>query len=361
MDIYDIAKIPKTILNACQLLYPEDYRKAAEPLQLVGLPREILDRIQTERRLQDLIVSLKEVRRIMGYNQSRWKDRALNILFEKSPAYLCSRAKEDRQVMKLAMFVHGDLLEDTKFCDDREIVKLSLRFNFNGLCHASHRLQDDLELVKIAVQRNPSFLQNTSEAFRSNMDTMKELAEIDKRCLGYRLLNTPLEEKLGLLRYTEIFHHEKAERASNFIKEFVIDEIKKNRLDLQDARHYRSEKEVVLQAVRQNGMALKHANPLLLGDVGVLLIAIHQNPKSFKYGSEDAREKISYAAVFRDPRNFRYVPLKLRQNDKELAILALKQDSSLFRFVRGNLREDKDILAYTEGKTKPMDKKRKRV
>ena len=58
----------------------------------------------------------------------------------------------------------------------------------------------------------------------------------------------------------------------------------------EEGRLYRADREVVLQAVRQNGKALQYASEELKNDREVVLQAITQNGKALQYASPELQD-----------------------------------------------------------------------
>ena len=69
-------------------------------------------------------------------------------------------------------------------------------------------------------------------------------------------------------------------------RELFLEAVKKNGLALRYANPFlREDKELVLEAVRENGLALKYADWIWQNDPDVVLEAIRENPKAYQFAS----------------------------------------------------------------------------
>jgi len=86
------------------------------------------------------------------------------------------------------------------------------------------------------------------------------------------------------------------------------------------SKDLQNDKEVVIKAVKQNGIALRYASKNLKNNKEVAIEAVKQNGDSLQLASEDLR------------------------NDKEVVIEAIKQNAYSFKCASKNLKNDKSII-----------------
>jgi len=103
-----------------------------------------------------------------------------------------------------------------------------------------------------------------------------------------------------------------------------------------------SNKEEVLNAVKQDGMDLELAKEELQADKEVVIEAVSSNSDSFGYASYELQSDrdVIIAALNKDARTLLLLDDRFME-DKELVLIAIKQDSYLFKYAGDKLRSDK--------------------
>jgi hypothetical protein len=174
------------------------------------------------------------------------------------------------------------------------------------------------EVVLYAVQHiNPAELQHADASIKSNMTTMLQAMRISTTCMYY------VAENLWNDR--------------QFVKSVVqIDGMTLGGRMV--PTNWRSEIEIVMLAVEQNGMALKFASEELRNDRSVVLAAVMMRGTALMYASEELKSDY-------------YVVLDAVRNNK-MAIVHAK----------GGLRDDDDIRAAAgQGPSDKMMEKVERI
>lgn len=173
--------------------------------------------------------------------------------------------------------------------------------------------------------------------------------------------------------YAKIFLESLSKEKYEAARSLSIDFVKRNGLDLEFVgKEFQNDKEVVLAALGNNGLALRFAASGLRKDREVVLAAVKNNGDSLKFAPEDfcidreiALESLKTSpyiftrgtskdffvknrefiklAIEICPVVFRYVSDEYG-SDKELAILAIAKDSSLFGNTLLELRSDKEVV-----------------
>jgi ribosomal protein L24E len=106
----------------------------------------------------------------------------------------------------------------------------------------------------------------------------------------------------------------------------------------------KSNKEVVLTAVKQNGGALCYASENLKNDKEVVLAAVKQNGTSFYWASAKLKSDKEFvkAAVKQNGESLSWAEKFM--NDKEVVLAAVKQDGDALRYASENLKNDKEVV-----------------
>ncbi|MBA3722794.1 MAG: DUF4116 domain-containing protein [Parachlamydiaceae bacterium] len=104
-------------------------------------------------------------------------------------------------------------------------------------------------------------------------------------------------------------------------------------------------REMVLKAVNQEGMALEHTDKSLKADYEIVLAAVMNNGLALQFAKRKLRknEEICTAAVGQNGLALKFVSRKLRSND-DICIAAVKQNGAAFKYVSKEKKDDPDII-----------------
>jgi hypothetical protein len=130
-------------------------------------------------------------------------------------------------------------------------------------------------------------------------------------------------------------------------KEVMLAAVRQNGMALQCATYnLQDDKDIVRAAVEQNGMAIRYATYHLQHNFTTLLIAVNQNglALSCPYNFQQMHHKnIVLAAVNQNGLALEFVQLDQIQN-KDIVLAALKQNFAAYKFIDPRLRTDKEII-----------------
>ena len=103
---------------------------------------------------------------------------------------------------------------------------------------------------------------------------------------------------------------------------------------------FRDDKEIVLEAVKENGRALQYASKLLRNDKEVVLEAVKQDGRPLEYASNELKndKEIVLKAVKQNGWALEYVSQQF-QNDKEIVLAAIKQEGLALQFAAKEIKE----------------------
>ena len=106
----------------------------------------------------------------------------------------------------------------------------------------------------------------------------------------------------------------------------------------------KADKEVVLAAVTQNGMALHYASMGLRADRDVMLAAVTQYGKALKYASKGLRadREVVLAAVTQYGLALHYVPMELR--DREVVLAAVTEYGHALQYASEELQRNIEVV-----------------
>lgn len=170
--------------------------------------------------------------------------------------------------------------------NDKEIILLAVSTNEKALKYASKNLQDDKEIVKEAIKKGYNAFEYASKTLKEDKDFILELIEINPWVLHWTI-NTPIND----------------------------------------------DKEVIIKALKYDkptGNILHNANESLKNDKELIMIAVKKNGVNICFASEDLK------------------------NDKEVALTALKNNDLVdlvIKFLGNQLKEEigeNDPISYLE-------------
>lgn len=151
-------------------------------------------------------------------------------------------------------------------------------------------------------------------------------------------------------------------------RSILIDTMKYHPLDLKDYPEAQDDYELVLIAVKKNGLALEFASERLKNDFDIALCAVKKNGLALEFVSDELRrnEQIIREAVCSDGNSLKYVPDEFKTNrdlileaslncdvelipeiflnDREIAKRLIDKDCDAFGFLSEELRKDLDFI-----------------
>jgi hypothetical protein len=102
----------------------------------------------------------------------------------------------------------------------------------------------------------------------------------------------------------------------------------------------RNNKEVVLEAVKQNGGALEYASMELRNDKEIVLEVVKQNGYTLRYASEELRgdKEVILEAVKQNGNTLQFASEELR-NDKEVVLEAIRENKYMIKYANDSLKK----------------------
>lgn len=132
-------------------------------------------------------------------------------------------------------------------------------------------------------------------------------------------------------------------------REIVLTAVKNDSLALRFAcEKFKSDREIVLAAVKKNGYALEYASNKLKTDKEVVFVAIKDGWASLEYASDELKTDKNFVleAIKHSEYSFEileYASAELKA-DKDVVLAAVKKDGSNFRYASDALRADREII-----------------
>ena len=129
-------------------------------------------------------------------------------------------------------------------------------------------------------------------------------------------------------------------------KEFILEAVKLNGAALSYiADNYKGDKEIVLAAVKQNGMVLNYATDKLKNDKEVVLTAVNKRGDALYYASDKLKDdkEIVLAAVKSNSLSLDDASERLK-DDKEIVLAAVMFGAYALDYASERLKNDKEIV-----------------
>ena len=129
-------------------------------------------------------------------------------------------------------------------------------------------------------------------------------------------------------------------------REFMLEIVKQNIDALKYAgKEVLNDRKFMMKAVKENGFALKYAGEEAKKDREIVLEAVKQDGVALKYAGEEAKKdrEIVMEAIKQNNVAFAFAGEEIK-NDRKIVMEVVKQDASKLQYVGKELRKDKDFL-----------------
>ena len=291
----------------CYHLYRQEFKKAAKKLQIPNLPWHINDKIHFMKCFAEYTIDANKVRKILGYGQSQLKDDKLNKLFLKNIFHL---DEEDPDVVIVAI-----LLADSEYRfrdisyihqNNIRIVITAMYDEISNFCYAGDTLQNDKKKMLEVLKNYPDALQYANEKIQTDKDIIDFIIRTQAEALNYaKHFNQNKELVLfaieaasdgWILQYvSETLKNDQdvvlaAVKEDSEVFQFASIHLRRNKEFIKTIDHHvqiceviqhaddtiKADKEIMLLAVAQDGLVLKHASKELKNDLQVATVAMKQ-------------------------------------------------------------------------------------
>ncbi|MGL6120633.1 MAG: DUF4116 domain-containing protein, partial [Fusobacteriaceae bacterium] len=222
---------------------------------------------------------------------------------------------------------------------DKEILKEFIRKVGHNYKKLDNESKKDKEITMLAFKSFPNSLYFADPSLKGDEEFMIEAFKINKQALKY-IKKSLIEDGTIIEKIRRI----DIDRRNN--KDIVLTAVKKNGLDLQDAsKELQNDKEIVLAAVTNSGDALQYASKELQNDKEIVLAAVTNYGWGLHYASEEFKndKDIVLAAVTKNGYALQDASEKLK-NDKEFVLAAVTKNGYALQYASNEFRKDKDIV-----------------
>ena len=129
-------------------------------------------------------------------------------------------------------------------------------------------------------------------------------------------------------------------------KELILEAVQQDGMALHFAHEeVRSDKEVVTKAVEKNGFALQFASETSQGDKEIVMQAVRQNGRALQFASGTLRgEKEIVKVAIRTDGNLLSLASEALRGDKEVVVEAVRKNGHALQFASQTLRGDKEVV-----------------
>ena len=178
--------------------------------------------------------------------------------------------RNDRELVVAAVAQQASALQyaSKALQNNREIVMLAVTQDGNALRHASEVLQNDRDVVMVSVGRDGNALRHASEVLKNDRDVV--IAAVEKKLTSLQYASDELKnDKTFMMPFVQ----QQFGTAFTFVSVAL-----------------KNDREMVLQAVAQNGQLLWYASDALKNDEEVVLAAMAQNGKALNFASPELKQ-----------------------------------------------------------------------
>lgn len=215
--------------------------------------------------------------------------------------------KKDKEIALEVLQVYGLGLQyvDESLKKDNDVVLQAVQTAGMALKFAHETLKNDRDIVLTAVTSDGDALLYASQSLKKDKQFVLQAIKIDPRVLG----------------------RVDVDRAFSKDKDFVLNAVINNGVAFKYANHnLKKDKDFVLKVVKIEGRAISFADDLLKKDKEVVLAAVKQNGFALSIVDESLKK------------------------DKEVVLEAVKNDSRAFEYADESLKKDDDILFAAQAK-----------
>jgi hypothetical protein len=192
--------------------------------------------------------------------------------------YASKELQEDEEIVLLAIKhigpIFGDLLNNvsSKLLEDRKFLIKALSTNGFLLSQLTDEQRNDKELVLAAINQYGATLEYASDELRANKEVVMKAVHNDCAALQYASVDLQKDREIVI---------EAVNQVGDF---FFFHGLQYSEEELENVL---SDKEIVMTAVKKNGMQLKEASNGLKADYDIVRAAILQNNEALKLASPE--------------------------------------------------------------------------
>ncbi|EFC38683.1 predicted protein [Naegleria gruberi] len=320
-----------------------------------------------------ILTAVKENEFVLQYaNETLKNDREFILEAVKINGKVLQYAKEifksDREIVLEAVKDDGLALEYANeiLKHDREIGLEAVKENAEAFLYVNNTLKKDRGLVLKVVKQNGILLQYANELLKKDREIVLEAVKDDGLALEYANETLKQDREISLeaskqefyrgiilesnIRYTPNLFY----AFNNYIefknlrndRKFILEAVKQNGLALEYANEImKRDREIVLKAIQENGLALEYANETLKKDREIVLKAVKQNGLALEYVNEIMKKdrEIVLKSVKKNGKPFQYAKDTLK-NDRKFILEAVQHNRDIFLYVNAILKMDRGFI-----------------
>ena len=278
--------------------------------------------------------------------------------YYQSLTYADATVKFDSEIVEAVFELLPDDLNAVKYCSPsvragHTLIENAVIFNGLNLEFASDELKRDKTIVKQAISNNAEALEYASEILRNDQELALLAAKSNYKAakfIGQSLMSSgkfisDLIEEVEIINY-DLFDliPEKFKSDNQILKRIIHKHDNTLITKLKDFID-ENDREFFLEAVRENGKALRFAGEKLRDDKALVLLAIQNNVEAFDYVSERLSNdpELATVAVEAWPAMLRRAG-KHAQDDNQVVLAAVLRQGTALDWASDRLRDDKDLV-----------------
>lgn len=237
--------------------------------------------------------------------------------------FIAKSLKNDKDIIYCAILQNPNILKFIKkefYINDKELFIKLVQIKGGYLKYASESLKNDMEVVSLALQNDGYALQYVGEYLINN----------------YEVIFKAIKQNANAILCLKV--------ASELIKSmrFVLEALKYNGMFLQHIPNA-SDENIILQAIKQNPLAIKYAHKDFLSDINIAKQILNTHPLLFKYFHKDIQENpeilkiIIEQDITGEVLNYVNMEILCNYNDGELILLALNKNLNNIKYFKNSV------------------------
>lgn len=195
--------------------------------------------------------------------------------------------------------------------------------NGKALQHAGKQLQDNPEVVLAAVNLEPEALQYASERLKKDHTIVLAAVSKDDTGLVLRFASESLQKNQEIVKA--------AYKGNMAALTYAADDVKQDFAFMRDASAH-------------DGNALEFISHQLYGNTDLVLTAIRQNGMALKHVQASSKDKMLVLTALQQNGIALQYATSTQKHDKEVVMAAVSQNGSALKYAGSTLKSDTDVV-----------------
>jgi hypothetical protein len=285
-----------------------------------------------------------------------------------------NQIKDDRELLLESIKIYGNCIKfaSPSLIEDEELIFESLKSSY----FAGHYIPffKEKQTALIAIKRSVSYFSKLSDDLKRDEEILNEIFKREMTIDTDIVLSTLKDEKgpmLILMKYHGNYLSVVSPKLKNdkdIVYEafknypasigFISEELKANEEFMKSLIHFYGaqfnirifpdvclkNREIILEAVQNNGLSLQFVGESFQNDKEIVLIAIENNGSSYQFASYSMKNDVDVVmkTLNKAPHLMNTFPMKFKE-DRKIVIEMLKSNPNFYKYVTWRMKGDKEL------------------